>query len=255
MTIKSHAKVNIFLKIVGLRGSYHEINSRFMLLPNLYDTLSFKSNSSEIFTIDGKFGCETKSNTIYKVYLLLKQEYLQVEEFFKTHKVVVEKNIPEFAGLGGGSSNAAAFLNLTNEVLNLNISHDKLADIGAKVGSDIPFFIYGFKSANVSGVGEIVEEFKEDLLEIETYTPVEIKPSTKDVYDDYREFFIDGMDKKLALKLLNIPSYDILKKYQPNTLNDLLNPCLKLYPDLKDYMKDGYFLSGSGSTVFRRKDG
>ena len=255
MTIKSYAKVNIFLKIVGLRGSYHEINSRFMLLPNLYDTLSFKSHKCDKFTIEGNFGCETKSNTIYKVYTLLKKEYPQVEEFFKINKVVVEKNIPEFAGLGGGSSNGAAFLNLINRVLNLNISHDKLAGIGSKVGSDIPFFIYGYKSANVSGVGEVVKEFEEDLIEIETFTPSQIKPSTKDVYDTYREFFIDSMDKELSKKLMNLSSHDILTTYQSNTLNDLLSPCLKLYPLLKDYMKDGYFLSGSGSTVFRRKDG
>ena len=255
MTIKSYAKVNIFLKIVGLRGSYHEINSRFMIVPNLYDLLEFKPKDCDDFTIEGDFSCPTTSNIIYKVYRLLKEEYPKVEIFFKTHKVVVEKNIPEFAGLGGGSSNGAAFLNLTNKVLNLNISHDKLADIGSQVGSDIPFFIYGYKSANVSGVGEIVKEFEEELVDIETFTPSNIKPSTKDVYARYRDSFLDNMDKELSSKLLKQTSHDILNKYQPNTLNDLLAPCLKLYPDLNSYIKEGSFLSGSGSTVFRRRDG
>ncbi|MDT8339817.1 MAG: 4-(cytidine 5'-diphospho)-2-C-methyl-D-erythritol kinase, partial [Sulfurimonas sp.] len=69
---KAYAKVNIFLKIIGKRGNYHEIISRFMRVDSLYDELSFapKQKSGE-FEIVGEFSCDTKQNTIYKAYRAL----------------------------------------------------------------------------------------------------------------------------------------------------------------------------------------
>ena len=84
----------------------------------------------------------------------------EVKEFFKKNIVKIDKNIPEFAGLGGGSSNCATFLNMVNQACNLNLSKEELAKIGSNIGADVPFFVYEFDSANVSGIGEIVEEFK-----------------------------------------------------------------------------------------------
>ena len=247
MTIKSYAKVNIFLKITALRGTYHELNSRFMLVKNLYDTITFKpKQKSDEFILEGDFGCKTKDNTIYKVYEKLKT-IPKVEDFFKNYKVVVEKNIPEFAGLGGGSSNCAAFLNLSDKVLNLNLSLEEKLQITNPIGSDIAFFIYQVNSANVSGVGEIVKRFDEDLLDIKTLTPP-IKCSTKEVYQTYRKEFLN-FDKNLAKNLMSLKSDEILKEFMPKELNDLLSPALFLYPELKNYL-DGKFFSGSGSSVF-----
>jgi len=64
----------------------------------------------------------------------------------------VDKRIAEGAGLGGGSSNSASFLLLLNRVCGLNIDLDRLADIGSRVGADVPFFIYGYRVANVKGL-------------------------------------------------------------------------------------------------------
>lgn len=247
MTIKSYAKVNIFLKITALRGSYHELNSRFMLVKNLHDTITFKpKQKNDEFSLEGNFGCQTKDNTIYKVYEKL-SSIPKVEDFFKNYKVVVEKNIPEFAGLGGGSSNCASFLNLTNKVLNLNLSLKEKLQITNPIGSDIAFFIHKVNSANVSGVGEIVEVFEEDLLELKTFTPP-IKCSTGKVYQTYRKEFLN-FDKNLADKLMSLKSDEILTKFKAKELNDLLPPALFLYPKLDDYLK-GKFFSGSGSTIF-----
>ena len=249
MTIKSYAKVNIFLKITALRGSYHEINSRFMLVKNLFDTISFEpKQKSDEFILEGDFGCQTKDNTIYKVYQKLKT-IPKVEDFFKNYKVVVDKNIPEFAGLGGGSSNCAAFLNLTDKVLNLNLSLSQKLQITTPIGSDIAFFVYEVNSANVSGVGEVVEKFDEDLLDLKTFTPP-IKCSTKEVYQTFRKKFL-RFDKPLADKLSSLKSDEILKEYNAKELNDLLSPALFLYPNLKDYLNKRFF-SGSGSSLFWR---
>ncbi len=254
MTINAHAKVNIFLKIVGTRDSYHKILSRFMLVENLFDTITFKKklNPSDEFIIDGDFGCKLEQNSIYRAYLALDNK--KAETFFKEHKVVVKKNIPEFAGLGGGSSDAAAFLNLINEVLKLKLSKDKLADIGAKIGADVPFFIYNYKSANVSGIGEIVEPFEERSLQIETHTP-KIECDTAKVYQQYRANYLDTIDTKFAKELSSLNSKYILENYNRPELNDLFSPCIDIYKELSNFNKEDWFFSGSGSTFFRISDG
>ncbi len=255
MKLFAYAKVNIFLKIVGIRENYHELISRFIRVKNLYDTISFekKSTISDKFELIGDFGCPTSSNTIYKAYQLI-SNLPKVKKFFKEHKVIVEKNIPEFAGLGGGSSDAATFLLLCNNILNLNLSKNELNNIGKQIGADVSFFIYEFDSANVSGVGEIVEKFDEKAIEIETFTPI-ISCDTGLIYKKYREEFIEKMDKNLADKLSKMSSLDILQNYNALTLNDLFAPALIVEPKLKEYYKEKWFFSGSGSSYFRIKNG
>jgi len=253
MTIKAFAKVNIFLKIVGTRGNYHLISSRFMRVTYLYDTIEFekKESKSDDFLLLGEFGCLMEQNTIFKAYkaLLKESKCEKVKTFFKEHQVKVTKKIPEFAGLGGGSSDAASFLNLTNDVLRLNLKKDKLSSIGSKIGADVPFFIYNYPSANVSGIGEIVEPYEEKVLHLETVTP-KIKCDTTKVYQKHRESYMENIDIDFAKELSKKNSKDILKTYDASRLNDLLNPCLDIYSKLKNYNKKGWFFSGSGSTFF-----
>ncbi len=254
MTINAHAKVNIFLKIVGTRDSYHKILSRFMIVENLFDTITFEKKLSpwDKFVIDGDFGCKLEQNSIYKAYLTLDSK--KAKTFFKEHKVVVKKNIPEFAGLGGGSSDAASFLNLVNEVLKLKLSKDKLADIGTKIGADVPFFIYNYKSANVSGIGEIVEPYEEMSLQIETHTP-KVECDTAKVYQQYRANYLDTIDTKFAKELSLLNSSYILQNYSRSELNDLFLPCMDIYKELSNFNRANWFFSGSGSTFFRMSDG
>lgn len=248
---KAHAKVNIFLKITGMRGAYHEIVSRFMKIEDLYDELSFTPKEFEYFEIVGKFSCETSQNTIYKAYLAL-LEYTKSESLKNLmikYAINVKKNIPAFAGLGGGSSDAATYLKMCNSVLHLGLSLNELASIGLKVGADVPFFIYGYDSANVSGIGEIVEEFKEELLEFDIYTP-KVEISTPRVYASYRENFYNPINEEDVKKLKSLTSIDILKTQTPQEANDLFLPALKEYSKLQQHHKDGYYFSGSGSSFF-----
>ena len=107
-TQKSYAKVNIFLKIVGKQDGYHLLASRFAKVYSLFDTISFVPSKQQDFVLEGNFGCKTQQNTIYKAYEALNKIY-NIQDIFKHYKVVVKKQIPEFAGLGGGSSNAVYF--------------------------------------------------------------------------------------------------------------------------------------------------
>ena len=254
---KAFAKVNIFLKITGKRDNYHEIVSRFVKLNNLYDELEFvKKEQTDAkvneFKIIGDFSCSTEQNTIYKAYFALKEvtESQKLEELMQTYAIKVSKNIPAFAGLGGGSSDAATFLKMCNGVLDLGLSLNELASIGLRVGADVPFFIYGYESANVSGIGEVVEEFSEEPLEIETYTP-KVEISTPKVYTIYRESFYNPIDGFQVEDLKKRSSLEVLNSMSASEANDLFEPALQEYPQLKHYYKQGYFFSGSGSSFFR----
>lgn len=251
---KAYAKVNIFLKITGTRGIYHEIISRFMKVPDLYDELSFVKKADNAFQIIGDFNCSVEQNTIYKAYkaLLEHTKSIRLENFFKEYGVHVKKNIPSFAGLGGGSSDAATFLQMCNVALNLHLTDDELAHIGVQVGADVPFFVYGFASANVSGIGEIVEAFDEKALPLSIYTPA-IEIATPKVYQTYKEHYFAPISAQESKNLASMRSVDILKKFTIDEANDLFKPALYNYPQLKTYQKEGYFFSGSGSSFFQLK--
>jgi 4-diphosphocytidyl-2-C-methyl-D-erythritol kinase len=257
---KAFAKVNIFLKITGMRENYHEIVSRFMKVDDLYDELSFVSKNDlqsqvNAFSIIGSFGCETKQNTIYKAYVALQERVASeaLEQLMRTHAVAVEKKIPAFAGLGGGSSDAATYLKMCNEVLHLGLSLNELATIGLKVGADVPFFIYDYASANVSGIGEVVERFDEEVLDFDIYTP-QVEISTPKVYQSYRKNFYAPIDGFEAEKLKQRSSQEILRTMDAKEANDLFAPALQEYPELQKHVKKEYFFSGSGSSFFKVKE-
>jgi len=252
MIKKSYAKVNIFLKIAGKRGNYHELVSRFVKVKKLYDTVSFKKGEFKEFTLEGKFGCETKRNTIYKAYLELYKLSKNVKELFQNYKVVVDKNIPEFAGLGGGSSNCATFMIMVNEMADLNFSKDELCAIGVKIGADVPFFIYEYDSANVTGIGEVVNKFDEEVLDIQIFTP-KIEVSKSLIFTLFRNKFYKEISKQEANKLLGMKSIDILNSLSIEEANDLYKPVVLIYDELKPQnynLPNNTFFSGSGSSFF-----
>lgn len=252
MHYSAPAKVNIFLKIVGTRGNYHELMSRFMVVPTLCDTLRFvPKQTKEPFELIGAFDCPLSSNTLYKIYNVLLQEgFSDVQRVMEEQALHVTKRIPTGAGLGGGSSDAATFLKMLSEKATLKLSTYEMMALGSKVGADIAFFASGYASANVTGIGEIVEPFEEEALELEVVTPP-LECHTGRVYQTYREYFLQTMDKPLALSMLSMKSDLLLERYTMEALNDLFPACLKAYPALKTYAQDGWFFSGSGSSFFK----
>lgn len=265
MTIYSYPKVNICLKITGFLGNYCEIASRFTLVKsaNLYDTIEIRQSDS--FKISGNFDCKMSENTIFRAKEALKsflesmgdstnratRRICEELEFFH---IAVDKQIPAFSGLGGGSSNAASYLMAMNEILELNLTPKDLVQIARRVGADVSFFVLGFSSANVFGMGEGVEFFNEKVPELEFFTP-RIQCSTKAVYDEYRAMLARGEAQfyKNAKELLSNDSTTLLQTNTINFLNDLYAPACKIYPQLRKFAKDGYFFSGSGSSFFRLK--
>jgi 4-diphosphocytidyl-2-C-methyl-D-erythritol kinase len=252
-TIKAYAKINIFLKITGHKDGYHTLISRFVRVNNLYDTISLVPQKCSSFTIEGCSGVPTNSNTIYRAYraLLEERDGSRVEQFFANHKVVVEKRIPSLAGLGGGSSDGASFMRLVNDICHLNIPTDRLSYIGSKIGADLPFFIHNYSSANVSGFGEIVEPFDEEPLEIELFTPP-LECDTTMVFKRFKEESLADINVDSFSGWQELKSKDILNQIKdPLLLNDLYLSATRVYPNLLEYAKDGWYFSGSGSSFFR----
>ena len=253
MSEKSYAKVNIFLKISDKREEYHELVSRFVRVHSLFDTISFVKSSRKAFDIIGSFGCNMETNTVYKAYKLL-EKYDGVKEFFENYSVKIEKNIPEFAGLGGGSSNAATFLIMANRYCELNLSKDELCKIAVNIGADVPFFVYEYDSANVTGIGEIVEKFDEEILNIDTITP-NIKCNTGEIFKVFREKFYKQISKEEADKLLKMKSVEVLNNLNIKEANDLYEPAISVYPKLEEYTQNNWYFSGSGSSFFKVNNG
>jgi len=253
LTIKAHAKVNIFLKITGHHDGYHTLVSRFIRVEHLYDTISFIPHKCDIFTIDGCDGIPVESNTIYKAYKALETDTdnQRLREFFMEHKVAVDKQIPSQAGLGGGSSDAAAFMRLANEVCKLGLSIDKLSQIGSTIGADLPFFIHNYSSANVKGFGEIVTPFTEPSLDLELYTP-DIGCDTALVYRTFKKYLFSNIDLSSFFGWENLDSKTLLNIIaDPVVLNDLYPAAMIAYPKLEELDMKRWFFSGSGSTFFR----
>ncbi len=253
MQYQAFAKVNIFLKITGTRGHYHELNSRFMRVHSLYDTLEFvPKRTQEPFELRGDFNCALEHNTVYKIFLALQKAGFakEVTSVMQEYALHVKKMIPTGAGLGGGSSDAATFLKMLSDVGGLKLSIREKMEIGSSVGADVAFFASEYASANVRGIGEIVEKFDEEALPIEVFTPP-IACNTAHVYQTFREYFLQSIQPELAQEMMHLKSVDILKSYTKEALNDLFAASLKAYPALEAFAKDGWFFSGSGSSFFK----
>jgi 4-diphosphocytidyl-2-C-methyl-D-erythritol kinase len=157
---KSPAKVNLVLNVIGEReDGYHLIES-LMCKVSLFDIVKISilqgKNSSRIeVKCPGRPELEGERNLAYKAA----KQLLETYKVDANIAISIEKNIPVGGGLGGGSSNAATVLKGLNELLKLNVNNEALATIGAKLGADVPFFIYD-GTCLVEGIGEKVTPLK-----------------------------------------------------------------------------------------------
>ena len=147
--VPSPAKLNLFLHITGRReNGYHELQSIFQLI-DLYDWLEFKQTTSDQICIDGLQSVNLEQNLIYRAALML----LPFAQTPSGVQIKIEKNIPMGAGLGGGSSNAASTLIVLNQLWHCGLNTEQLAELGVKLGADVPIFIHG-RNAWAEGIGE-----------------------------------------------------------------------------------------------------
>ena len=152
-TQKSPSKINLFLKITGkLDNGYHEIDTVFLPLDNPCDEVIVTLNDEDVDNItitssSSHIPCDEK-NLCWKAV----DAYSKATQCKISCSIHIEKNIPVAAGMGGGSSNAAAVLTILNEKYNL-LTSDELAELALSLGADVPFFLKP-QLSSATGVGE-----------------------------------------------------------------------------------------------------
>lgn len=245
MEKRAYGKINLGLKVVSKRSDGFHNLEMIMAKIGLYDEIKFEESDTLEVICDG---VSQEENLVYKVAKYLKERY----SVLKGAKIIVNKNIPMGAGLGGGSSDAACVINTLNELWNLSLSEEDKIEIALKFGSDIPFFINN-NFAYATGRGEKLEEIKiNGEIELLIVKPKE-SVSTKEIFkmvvvEDEKsnikkvaEKFENGCTKEAVIMIEND-----LEKYT----NKLL--CGKI-ESIKSKLKElGSFksiMSGSGSSV------
>jgi 4-diphosphocytidyl-2-C-methyl-D-erythritol kinase len=248
LAIASPAKINLFLKITGKRpNGYHELYS-LMCRVSLFDrvTLSFEQPSTTVRCSHPQVP-EGKANLAHKAAALF-FDALSIENGVA---ISIEKTIPVGAGLGGGSSNAAAVLTGLNEHHGVPFSEQALMDMGLALGADVPFFILG-KTALARGIGEDLEPFEGMPPWSAVLAYPRLQVSTAWVYD------------RLNLGLTNCEeNYNVpwfledISRIKDFLCNDLEEVTVEAFPEigfakraLLEVGAMGSLMSGSGSAVF-----
>lgn len=192
LTLLSPAKLNLFLHVTGRKpDGFHLIQTWFQCL-DWCDTLKFSllPNSEEITLItthprlSKELQANPRDNLILKAAYALKNHVTHLNLVLPGITITLDKVLPLGAGIGGGSSNAATTLVALNHLWQLNLSKDQLMTIGATLGADVPFFIFG-QSAFAEGIGEKLSPLTAPEHYYLVITP-EIHVSTPIIYRDSR---------------------------------------------------------------------
>ncbi len=186
MKLKAYAKVNLSLDVVGKRpDGYHDL--RMVMVPiDLHDTIEIDISEKAVFRCTPPYRIRPEKNTLLKAIDVCRAEFGFKEQFH----IHLHKHIPSQAGLGGGSSDAAAILNYLNAYFGWHLSDAKKIDLGLKIGADVPFCLFN-RPAIVTGIGEQLEFFDlKDPMKL-----VLVQPSR-------------GVSTKLAFSDLDYPNLD-----------------------------------------------
>jgi 4-diphosphocytidyl-2-C-methyl-D-erythritol kinase len=246
--IKAPAKINIGLNILSERNDgYHNLSTLFYPIDDLFDTLTFRPSDRSEFICNDTTIPQDDSNIVVKAKQLL--EFTCGKSI--NVKITLEKRIPSQAGLGGGSSDAAATLISLNEMFKLNLKHDQLIHLSLLLGSDVPFFIKA-KPAIGTSRGEILEYIDLEIKEPIVLINPKINISTKQAYENIipAEIKFDYHDLIKEGKFIFSTAKNSLK----NDFEQYVFESYKEIGDLKQSLYDSgalfAALSGSGSTVF-----
>lgn len=145
--IKAPAKINWSLEVTGKRTDGYHLICSVMQTIDLFDTVMIKKSNFD--RCDGIANIPIADNLAFKAWLLMKNKYNLPGNI----AISIEKNIPMGGGLAGGSADAAAVFRGVNELFDLGLTYNQLADIAIELGADIPFCIHG-GLALAEGIGE-----------------------------------------------------------------------------------------------------
>lgn len=250
-SISAYAKINLTLDVTAKRpDGYHELKT-IMQSVDLCDTITAETGKNNIsLKTSVSYLANDKSNTIIKAASVFyeKSGIKDGAEFF------AEKRIPVSAGLGGGSSDAAAVLILLNKMYGTGYSTEELAKMGALVGADVPFCVYGH-TAFCEGIGDIVTPLRTLKGATVLLAKTNVSISTKQIFGnvDVNNIKIHP-DNKMAVSAIEKGDVYGLSKLMFNVLQDITAEITDSVGLLTKLMLDcgalGSIMTGSGPTVF-----
>ena len=249
--IKAPAKINLTLDVLYKRpDQYHEVEM-VMTTVDLADRIGLELRNDGKIVIHSSSGIvpEDDRNLAYQAAILLKNTY----NVHEGATITIHKEIPVAAGLAGGSSDAGAPLRGLNQLLNLNLSIDTLAELGANIGSDVPFCVYG-GTALATGRGEKIQPLPAPPSCWVILAKPRIGVSTAKIYEGLNLENIEHPNTKQMMTALENKDYSLMCKSLGNVLESVT---CSLYPEvavIKNQMirfgVDAALMSGSGPTVF-----
>ena len=250
MKVRAYAKINLGLHVLGKRpDGYHTIETVFRLV-NLYDEIEILQNEQGIhFSTDSPDLSNDTSNLCVRAAHLLR-------DLTGTHmgvEITLTKRIPIGAGLGGGSSDAAAVLKGLTRLWSLDISREELQTVSATLGSDVPFF-FTDTTAFAAGRGDILEPFDLKMPYTIVLVTPRIRVSTGWAYSQLR--LLQGV-RRPNLKTVLEEGLGDAHRLRNELLNDFEEPVFKHHPEIATIkatlLSEGAacaLMSGSGSSVF-----
>ncbi|WP_071458806.1 4-(cytidine 5'-diphospho)-2-C-methyl-D-erythritol kinase [Bacillus massilinigeriensis] len=251
LSVKAPAKINLSLDVLYKRpDGYHEVEM-VMTTIDLADRVELallESNKVQINS-ENRYVPDDQRNLAFQAAMLLKERF----GVKMGVSITIDKIIPVAAGLAGGSSDAAATLRGLNKLWNLGLSMDELAELGAELGSDVSFCVYG-GTALATGRGEKIEH----LPSPPTCWVVLAKPfigvSTAEIYRRLNIEKISHPDTKEMIAAIEMDDFSRMCRSVGNVLEGVT---LTLHPEvaqIKEQMQrfgaDAVLMSGSGPTVF-----
>ncbi|KGA96449.1 4-diphosphocytidyl-2C-methyl-D-erythritol kinase [Alkalihalobacillus alcalophilus ATCC 27647 = CGMCC 1.3604] len=250
-SIKAPAKINLTLDTLKKRSDgYHEVEM-IMTTVDLADRLDLADREDGKIVIDVSEGFVPNDhrNLAYQAADILRKHC----NITRGVSIYITKRIPVSAGLAGGSSDAAATLKGLNQLWSLGLSLDELAELGAKIGSDIPFCIYG-GTALATGRGEKIEKIASPPPCWVILAKPPIGVSTADIYNRLNVDEILHPNTSEMIRAIENQDFQSICAGLHNTLESVT---LDLYPEVKKIKEqmlkfgaDGVLMSGSGPTVF-----
>jgi 4-diphosphocytidyl-2-C-methyl-D-erythritol kinase len=156
LTLPAPAKINTFLHIVGRRDDGYHLLESVMVLVSLADTVELTLRDDGVVQLlDPPVGITEENELACRAARALQAEVKTKLGAKLGVSIRLTKRIPQGAGLGGGSSDAATTLLGLNRLWRLDLSRERLMEIGLTLGADVPFFVFG-RAAFVRGIGEIL---------------------------------------------------------------------------------------------------
>ena len=252
MILYPNCKINIGLRVISKRADgYHNLETIFYPILGLYDVLMITASGQFSFVQDGlAVDCPAEDNLILKCYRRMQARYPQIGNV----SIRFTKRIPFGAGLGGGSSDAAHTAIALNELFELGLSREQLAEEVAPLGADCAFFIYNTPCL-AEGIGEILTPIP---FTLSGFRLVMLKP---DIHISTREAYQGVLAASHQPSLADLVKKEFtpidLSRHADIVCNDFERTVFPAHPELaalKQRLIDAgaYYaaMSGSGSTIY-----